>query len=370
MQLRRGRTVLTALVAALTLVLAACGSDGGDAAGDGNPTGGTDETAAEADDLVAAAEEEGEVIWYTSIPTEASEAVAAAFSEKYPAIDAQVVRSPSFELWERFRTEASAGDTRADLFNPSDFGIMEMAVEEGLLAQFVPESVKGTIEPRFIDENGHFWSNRILTTSIMYNTDLVPEDQQPSTWQDLLDPYWTSENFGIGDPRESAAIYGAFYEMAQSPDIGEEFFQELGEKDPILYAQGGQQRNAVVSGEIAATVAVDYRAWQLIADGAPVEIVYPEEGVGFTRDYHAVVADAPHPNAARLLMEYIGSEEGAAVLAENLGVYVTQAVPDGTYPASDRRPPLSDVPLLEADFAAMADEFEEFNNEFDEWIGR
>lgn len=384
--------LVTALVGVLVLVLSACGdagpdegdagANGGDATEPAAPTEAAEETQTDTDggetaagdqcgdDLVAAAESEGEAVWYTSIPTEASEAVAAAFSEKYPAISAQVVRSPSFELWERFRTESSAGDSRADLFNPSDFGIMEMAKDEELLAQYVPDSIEGSVDDRFIDPEGYFWSNRLLTTSIMYNTDLVPEDQAPATWQDLLDPYWTSENLGIGDPRESAAIYGAFHEMANSPEIGEEFFQALADKDPILYAQGGQQRNAVVSGEIEATIAVDYRAWQLIADGAPVAIVYPDEGVGYTLDYHAVVADAPHPCAARLLMEYIGSQEGAVVLARNLGVYVTQDLPDGTYPAGDERPPLSEVPLLDADFNQMAEDFESFNDQFDEWFGR
>lgn len=326
------------------------------------------ETTTTAESPTDAAVEEGSVLWYTAIPVEASEAVAAAFMEAYPGITAEVVRAPSFELWERFRTENAAGGNVADVFSPSDYGVIEEAKAQGYLAEFIPPGIDEVIEPRFIDEDGFYWSNRITTTGLVYNTDLVPADQAPSEWSDLLDPYWNGL-LGIGDPKESSAIYGAYWEMANADGIGPEFFQQLAENEPILYAQGGQQLNAVTSGEIAATIVVDYRGWQLIADGAPVEIVYPDSGVGFTLDFNAVAENAPHPNAARLFMTYLSSQEAGDVLARNLGAYLTRPDVDA-YPTDVGRPGISDLNLLDIDLDQMAAEFEEFNAMFDEWIGR
>ena len=345
----------------------AAAEEGGAVSTEGAATEGESGGAGVSEDLIAAAEEEGEMVWYTAIPTEASEAVAAAFSEKYPGIDAQVVRSPSFELWERFRTENAAGANIADAFSPSDYGVITMAKDQGLISTYIPESIEGVVEDQFIDPEDYYWSNRITTTSIIYNTDEVPADQAPEQWEDLLDPFWQGK-LGIGDPQESAAIYGAYWEMANSDEIGPEFFQGLAELDPILYAQGGQQLNAVTTGEIIGTIVVDYRGWQLMADGAPVEIVYPDEGVGYTLDFNAVAENAPHPNAAQLFMEFLGSEEGASVLAANLGSYLTQPV--DSYPMADERPQLSEINLLPIDLDQMAADFESFNSQFDEWIGR
>lgn len=370
------------VLVALALGLVSCGGDD-DGGGASEETTSADPGAESPDDSaasetdggeesegvdVAAAESEGSVLWYTAIPVEASEAVAAAFSEKYPSITAEVVRAPSFELWERFRTENSAGSNVADVFSPSDYGVIEEAKSGGFLAEFVPSELPGLIEDRFIDEDGTWWANRVTTTGLVYNTDTVPEENAPTEWADLTDPFWKGK-LGIGDPAESAAIYGAYWEMAQSEDIGPSFFQDLAANEPILYAQGGQQLNAVTSGEIAGTIVVDYRGWQLIADGAPVEIVYPESGVGFTLDFNAVVEAAPHPNAARLFMEYLASQEAGDVLAQNLGTYVTR--PDvAAYPTDVGRPSVDEVPLLDMDLDQMAADFEEFNAEFDEWIGR
>lgn len=357
---------------ALVLLIAGCGGDGGSAEGDQAQQEGSPEAAGEGalsgEELVAAAEQEGQALWYTAIPTEASDAVAAAFMEAYPGITVEVARVPSFELWERFRTENSAGANVADVFSPSDYAVTEEAKAAGYLAQYLPEGIEDALEPDYVDDEGYYWSNRITTTGLVYNTDLVPEENAPTEWTDLHDPFWQGK-LGIGDPRESSAIYGAYWEMANAEEIGPEFFQGLAENEPILYAQGGQQLNAVTAGEIAATVVVDYRGWQLIADGAPVEVIYPESGVGYTLDYNSVAESAPHPNAARLLMNFLASQEGADVLAENLGTYLTRGDIEA-YPEDVDRPSVEDVPLLEADFEQMAAEFEEFNARFDEWIGR
>jgi iron(III) transport system substrate-binding protein len=349
-----------------TLLLTGCAAG----ASDGQTAGGrscTDETGTTDEVLRDGAEQEGQVLWYTAIPAENAEAVGAAFTEKYEGVTVEVVRAPSYELWERFRTEASAGAGSADVFSPSDYGVIAEAKELDYLAEYLPPGIQEVVDDQFVDDEGYFWSNRVTTAGLVYNTDRVPADRAPKEWADLLDPFWRGK-LGIGDPRESSAIYGAYWEMANDPDIGADYFQRLAENEPILYAQGGQQLNAVTTGEIAATIVVDYRGWQLIGDGAPAKVIYPESGVGYTLDYNTVVADAPQPCAARLFMNFLGNQEGGDVLAESLGTYLTRTDVE-PYPREVDRPTIEEINLLELDEIRMADDFESFNAKFTEWLG-
>ena len=381
---RLGRLAATAGAMILALIVAACDGAADEPAAD-EPAGAEPSEAAEEptadetdptegipdEELLDAAVAEGQVTWYTAIPTEASTAVAEAFMDEYPDIEAEVLRLPSFQLWERFRTEAAAGRNVADVISFSDWGVQKSAMAFDLVTPYVPPGIEENVPAEFIDPlEGYGWINRITTVGFVYNTDAVPDEYVPSDWTDLLDPWWgENDRLAIGDPAESAAIYAAFWSMAREDSIGPEFFQGLGELDPPLYAQGGQQLNAVTAGEHAGTIVVDYRGWQLIDDGAPVEIVYFPSGVGNSVDFNSVVTEAPNPNAARLFMNYLASSEGADVLARTLGAYLSRT--DATaYPEGVGRPPIDEVPLLPLDLDAAADDYDAFNEQFDEWIGR
>ncbi|MGH3756883.1 ABC transporter substrate-binding protein [Actinophytocola sp.] len=354
----RGQAAVVAIIAAGAL-LAACG-DGDDQAAQ------SDLAAKTGADLVTAAEEEGKVVWYTSIPTETAEAVAAAFEKKYPKIDAEVVRAVTFDLYQRLLTENNAGQHLADVFNPSDFGVISDARDKGMLAKYVPESIKGAVDERFIDPDGYWWSARISTVGIVYNTEAVPPERAPSTWDDLTDPYWAGGKLGFTDPREVAIGYAAFWEMAQEPAIGEEFFAKLGQNaKPRQYSEAGQQLNALTTGELSCAVMVDYRGWELIGEGAPVKIVYPEEGVGYGTDFDAVLAEAPHPYAARLFDEFLGTEEGSNEIAR-YGGYMSRPEAE-LYPPGVPRPTLNELNLLTADFPQMAKESEDFGEKWAGW---
>src|SRR5262245_34640884 len=99
-------------------LLAACGSDGGDDAGDGAvPTGSS------AADLEAAAEGEGQLLWYTALSSEASDAVVKAFESKYPGISVEVLRNTTSNLWQRFQSENAAGRNVADVVGFADWGV-------------------------------------------------------------------------------------------------------------------------------------------------------------------------------------------------------------------------------------------------------
>lgn len=314
------------------------------------------------EELIAKAKEEGRLTWYVSVPTPGSQAAAEAFMELYPEIQVDIQRLGGFGLWERLSSEFAANVHNVDVYSQADFGVRNDAAERGIIAPYIPPNARD-YDPQFLDPDGFGFATRIVPSAIAYNTDLVSEEDAPKTWNDLLDPMWAGQKIGISDPRASGFTSSAFWKMTKSPAIGEEYFEKLKEQDPLVYEDSGQQINSLVSGEIPIVVLLDYRPWEFMEAGAPVKVVYPEEGVGWGMDYTHLAAQAPHPYAARLFMDFYASEEGTRAVAENLRTYV--AMPGiGTYPEGYGRPALEELNLLPGDLQEQTADYDRFTEWF------
>lgn len=344
--------------AVLTICFVAAGSIG--------PVAAQDDAAASADQaaLIDAAKQEGQVTWYSSRSPVATQAVAEAFQRHYPEIQVDIQRLPGFGLWERIIAEAAAGRYVADVYTQADYGIAKLAAEQGLITPYVPPNAAG-LDPQFLVPGGYGFSSTVTPVSIVYNTDLVPEDQVPRSWADLLDPQWAGGKIGTGDPRLSGQYAAAFWEMAQSPEIGEAFFEQLAAQEPVLFEESGQQINSLALGEYPVMIILEYRGWEFIEKGAPIGVVYPTEGMGWGTDYTHLMANAPHPNAARLFMDFYASQEGTDAIAQALGFYTVRD-DVGVYPEDLGRPPLSELRLLPADPEAQTADAERFAT----WYGQ
>lgn len=308
--------------------------------------------------LVELAKQEGLVTWYSTRSPVATQAVADAFRVHYPDIQVDIQRLPGFGLWERITAEDAAGRHTADVFTQADYGILKEAASQDLITPYVPPSADN-YAPGFLSPGGYGFSTTITPVAIAYNTDLVPADKVPTSWADLLDPEWAGKKIGTGHPRYSGQYSAAFWEMAQSPEIGQAFFEKLAAQDPVIFEESGQQINSLALGEYPLMIILEYRGWEFVEKGAPVAVAYPSEGMGWGTDYTHLMTKAPHPNAAKLFMDFYASQEGTEAVAKALGFYTTR--PDvGVYPEGIGRPPLSDIKLLPADPERQTAEAAEF----------
>src|SRR5215210_5184085 len=144
-------------------------------------------------DLVAAAQKEGKVVWYTSIDLPVSERIAKAFEAKYPGITPRVERSGAERVFQRIGQEYSSRIYAVDLVNSSDAAHLIAWKRDGLLAPFVPEDVAKHYPPEHKDADGMFASFRITLSVIAYNTRLVKAADAPKSFADLLDPKWAGK---------------------------------------------------------------------------------------------------------------------------------------------------------------------------------
>ncbi len=174
----------------------------------------------------------------------------------------------------------------------------------------IPENVK--------DADGHWYGDYYGVLSFAVNEDLVPEP--PADWADLLKPEFANSVALAGDPRASnQAILGVY---AAGLAAGGTAGADAGEKGLAYFAEMNKAGNFVPvigkSGTLAqgATPIVvwwDYNALSgrdALNGNPPVNVVVPKSGVVAGVYVQAISAFAPHPNAAKLWMEYLYSDEG------------------------------------------------------------
>ncbi len=152
----------------------------------------------------------------------------------------------------------------------------------------------------------------------MYNKAQVPADQIPHSYEDLLKPQWTGK-IAMVTPMANELMLYFFGGLVR--DMGEEkamqFFRGLAAQKPLLFGPGGMRvSQGVNNGEF--TLGIGFVAHVFTVGGgeagpmavAPVYPVYLGSGPGV-----AVMEHAPHPNAARLLADFVNSREAMEIIA-------------------------------------------------------
>jgi iron(III) transport system substrate-binding protein len=140
--------------------------------------------------LIAAAEKEGKVVWYTSVDLPVAEKVARGFENKYPAISVRVERNGSERLFQRIEQELASGIHAGDLVNTSDGAHFVIWKRAGRLEQYLPIEAAQFLPQDQLDPDSAFMSWRASLSVIAYNSNLVKAEEAPRSFVDLLNPKW------------------------------------------------------------------------------------------------------------------------------------------------------------------------------------
>lgn len=267
-------------------------------------------------DLISRAKAEGEVTWYQGLLEAPGKAFSAHFQQRFGIKVAHQFMS-SGPIYERFRTETVSGRHIADIFSSGDTGPMLDAMRSGYIAKYDAAS-KGEYPKGWVLDHpdATAYPTQRVQMAVAYNTQLVkPADAAvlAASWKGLLDPRFGKGVLGLADPGGSVTAFPVYYYwlIANPAEYGEDFVKKLAAQNPIIYATHTQESARIGAGEVSAGVIVDIVAIQQYNLGAPVAFVYPAPSPNILQ-YTAISKNAPHPNAARLFMEYISSEEGLA----------------------------------------------------------
>ena len=290
---------------------------------------------------------EDAVVVYSAADADMVNAMVAAFQRKHPGIKASTVVAGTGELIKRVEAESARplGD------------VVWSAGPEAIAGK------KALFEPYRSGEAAAFFPGQVpadqtwtpFTTMpyvIMYNKKLVPDAEAPKTWKDVLAPRWKGK-VAYADATKSGSSYTllvTWLTLYGKNDTGWKFVEDLLRQTKVL-PKSSMTYQMVANGELPVGLTFEQGAFDFLKSGAPVGIVYPSEGTAVIPDGSALVKNAPHPQAARLFLDFTVSAEGQQLVVEKFGRRSVRK--DVTSPAG--LPALDAIKAIEYDLAYAAD---------------
>ena len=312
--------------------------------------------------MIAAAEKEGKVVWYSSVDVKVAEGLAKIFREQYPKIALEVERSGSERVFQRINQEYQANIKNVDVVNSSDASHFMFWKQQKLLAAHTPPDVQ-KFAPQYKDPEGFYAVWRATLSVMAYNTNLVKEADAPKGYQDLLDPKWKGKLSKAHPSYSGTALTGTY---AISKALGWDYLEKLSKQGVQQLQSTTATPKSIASGERAVMVdGNEYNMFIEIDAKSPVKIIYAKEGTPFVTSPTAVFAGAPHPNAARVLQNFLFSTRAQQVLVDQGGARSVH--PDAKEPAN--RTPLKDIKLLPDDPAGMLPQVAEIKKKYTALFG-
>jgi iron(III) transport system substrate-binding protein len=277
-------------------------------------------------EVVAAARKEGAVTIYTSATAPQHRQLAKAFENKY-GIKVEILDARASELRERVRAEQASGRFLGDVIQAGSATMRRQAEEQAFQPHGDIPSLAHLRAPFAADALQV--PNFVMAYGILVNEKLLPAAQRPKRWHDLLDPRWRGKL--LADDFRALGGGQIFFSVTYDA-FGRAFHEQLKAQN-IVFSRGvGESERRVAMGEYPIRFPQQFPNYVALK-GLPLRLVIPEEGCPYVPFDLAVMRNAPHPNAARLLIDFYLSPEGQLLYANNGLTPVVDDVLEKTDPA-------------------------------------
>jgi iron(III) transport system substrate-binding protein len=313
------------LLLAVGMLVAGCGSD--DSTDEGSPAAAGGACPADEQALYEAAKDEPTLTWYTQHVQTSNDAAVAGFKKLYPELDVTVQRLAGADLTTRYSAERTAGTVPASLVVASTTDFLNSGREQGW---FETELDLPALE----DWPEDFYADGAAKVNITpyflgYNTDQIDQADAPKSWEDLLHPRFKGGKLSIGDPRNISGYLAMLYMLRE--EFGDDYLTALKDQGLTVFASSVPGNEALASGAVSVMIPdVPIVAQPLIDKGAPIALVPVNPTTG-SENQVVVSTDAPSPCAARLLMNFLMTEDGQKAFNGAQGASVLEDL-EGTLP--------------------------------------
>jgi iron(III) transport system substrate-binding protein len=285
---------------------------------------------------VEQAEAQGAVVYYGPDIERQIVVLLQKFNELFPKINTnQYLREQTGRLYAKLNAERQAGTYLADVLSLSDYSPgLDLMKKDGYTPYISPQQAH--YDPRFrSDPPGYFTWYTMVLAGMAYNTDVVSEAEAPKTWRDLLDPKWRGT---INFKDSASGLQGAqWFTLRQL--YGDNFWREMTAQNPRALPSTVQQYERLINREDKIIGLAQYSTYlEFKAKGAPIAFVIPPEGLIGTAQFVGIVSKGPHPEAAKLFIDWFLSPLGQSVMSQNFYHHS---------PRADVEPPPGGKPMSE-----------------------
>ena len=268
------------------------------------------ELAAQSKELIEGARKEGQLVFYSGMPIPDAQDILSALEKKYPFIKTTFYRATGSALVSRIQTEQRAGTHIWDVMNATGFEPYAL-LEQGYFAKY--DSAERKQFPEGHKDNDGMWATMYTTPMIVsYNSKLVAPAELPKDYADLLNPKWKGR---LGMDSSDLEWYANLRKI-WGAEKARKFLEGLRKQD-VRFAQGRSMLTGLLSGGEIALLVNNFLQNVIEAkrNGSPVEFVALDPVVS-AAGLVGINRLAPHPNAARLLVDFVLSREGQELIVK------------------------------------------------------
>ncbi len=289
--------------------------------------------------LVEKAKAEGKVSFYANIT--AIQPIMEEFA-KTEGVKGEYTRISTSKFFATVLTEYQAGKLIADVLQ-SPLPIMELLKEKGVLEAYASPSA--AIYPEWTRKDDKIQIFGIEYVALIYNKELVKPADVPKRYEDLTDPKWKGK-IVMANPSSHATtiswLIGLKEKVFPSEKAWMEFVKGLAANKPMFVSSFGPTPAPVESGE--KLIAISMPKYIITKAPAPLDWARIDQPLLGTPRGISIVANAKHPNAARLFVDYWLSRDAMQMLADKVGEYV---LCPGVYPPIDGIDKATVLPIRE-----------------------
>jgi len=271
--------------------------------------------------LIEGAKKEGKLVVYTSMTVDQAQKLNDTFKAKYPFIQPSMFRAVGERLLTKIMAEAQAGKYEFDVVQSAETQAYFLK-KKNLLAKYVAPETKNIQKP-FFDPDGYWAAVYMMPNVIGYNTRVVKRNEVPRSDDDLLNPKWKGK---IGMDHSKPEWF-SWKLKRMGEEKGLAYMKKLGAQDFKLYSGLTILTNLLAAGEFPLVLNTYlHNVEDVRRKGAPVDWV--AQNPVFTKFQPiGVGSKAANPNAAKLFVDFMLSEEGQKIIASFGRVPTRRGVP-------------------------------------------
>jgi iron(III) transport system substrate-binding protein len=243
---------------------------------------------------------EGKLVVYTANDANLNRFVFDGFTRE-SKIEVEPVEAGSGVLFRRIASERER--PLADIV----WGVSRtlLRVNTALLGSYSSKN-KDAVPPQFRDPDDHWIGTNVHLLVILQNTKLVAADAGPKSWADLIDAQWKGK-IAFTDPANSGSAYSNLTMLAQLWGPGEAGWDKVAR---LLANTKVLNRSSLVfqgvgNGEFGLGMSLEYAGYQWSSNGAPVKVIYPQDGTVAQMEGVAIVRGGPNTEAAKQFVDYV-----------------------------------------------------------------
>jgi iron(III) transport system substrate-binding protein len=287
---------------------------------------------------IAMAKKEGKVVLYAVAGQDQQLAVLQEFNKLFPEIKVQSLWAQTGSLFTKVKQEIQTKNTLVDVLVLSDPTLLTRMQADKDLALYKSPELKQYTDVNVQSKPIGYWTSwGMVATAIVYSTKTIGANP-PTSWKDLTDKRYAGR---ASLKNTTSGLQFAQWKTLADVNGPEYWTRGISALHPVAFDAFPQQFDRLVSGEdLVAINGQISGAMQYIAKGAPLKIVYPAEGIPATLEGVGVVSSAPHPEAARLLVDYLLSKLGQEAIVRTMQYFSSRSdvapPPDSGAPANVR----------------------------------